>query len=105
MPGICADLVRLDDDWQDCRFTQLVEALRKWTERSPKMFVPPDKNLKRDKMYHTRENEHKWRICVYCDEEVAKISDCRLILSQIDCALTAPVLSIGFPNAEVQKHV
>ena len=82
MPGIRADLVRLDDDWQDWGFTQLVEALRKWTERNPKIFVPPDKNLKRDKMCHTRENEHKSRICVYCDEEVAKVSDCWLILSQ-----------------------
>ena len=59
LPDIRADLVRLDDDWQDWGFTQLVEALRKWTERNPKIFVPPDKNLKRDKMFYTRENEHK----------------------------------------------
>ena len=58
LPGIHANLVRLDD-WQDWGFTQLVEALRKWTERNPKIFVPPDKNLKPDKMYYTRENEHK----------------------------------------------
>ena len=51
LPGSRADLVRLDDDWQDWRFTQLVEALRKWTERNPKIFVPPDKNLKRHKIY------------------------------------------------------
>ena len=59
LPGIHANLVRLDDDWQDWGFPQLVEALRKWTERNPKIFVPPDKNLKRDKMFYTRENEHK----------------------------------------------
>ena len=53
LPGSRADLVRLDDDWQDWRFTQLVEALRKWTERNPKIFVSPDKNLKRDKIYYT----------------------------------------------------
>ena len=91
LPGIHADLVRLDDDWQDLGFTQLVEALRKWTERNPKIFVPPDKNTKRDKMYHTRENEHKSCVCVYCDKQghkssecktVAKVSDRRLILSQ-----------------------
>ena len=58
LPGIHANLVRLDD-WQDWGFTQLVEALRKWTERNPKIFVPPDKNLKQDKMYYTRKNEHK----------------------------------------------
>ena len=42
-------------------------------------------------MYHARENEHKSRVCVYCDKEghksserktVAKVSDRRLILSQ-----------------------
>ena len=91
MPGICADLVRLDDDWQDLGFTQLVEALRKWTERNPKTFVPPDKNVKQDKMHRTKENEHISRVCVYCDKEghkssecetVAKVSDRRLILSQ-----------------------
>ena len=59
LPGIHANLVRLDDDWQDWGFPQLVEALKKWTERNPKIFVPPDKNLKRDKMFYTRENEHK----------------------------------------------
>ena len=91
LPGIRADLVRLDDDWQDWEFTQLVEALRKWTEHNPKIFVPSDKNQKRDKMYYTRENEHKSRVCVYCDKEghksskcktVAKVSGRRLILSQ-----------------------
>ena len=91
LPGIRGDLVRLDDDWLDWGFTQLVEALRKWTERNPKISVAPDKNQKRDKMYYTRQNEHKSRVCVYCDKEghkssecktVAKVSERRLILSQ-----------------------
>ena len=30
LPGIRADLVRLDDNWQEWRFPQLVEALTKW---------------------------------------------------------------------------
>ena len=71
LPGICANLVRLNDDWQNWGFTQLVEALRKWTERYPKIFVPPNKNLKRDKIYYNRENEHKFRVCVYCDKSRA----------------------------------
>ena len=79
LPGSRADLVRLDDDWQDWRFTQLVEALRKWTERNPKIFVSPDENLKRDKMYHTRENEHKSPVCVYCDKEGHKSSECKTV--------------------------
>ncbi len=35
LPGIRADLVRMDDDWQEWGFSQLVEALRKWCERNP----------------------------------------------------------------------
>ena len=76
LPGVLADLVRLDNDWQDWGYTELVEALRKWTERNSKIFVPPDKNLKRDNMYHTRENKSS-----EC-KAVAKVSDRRLILSQ-----------------------
>ena len=30
LPGIKSDLVRLDDNWQEWRFPQLVEALKKW---------------------------------------------------------------------------
>ena len=36
LPGIRADVVRLDANWQDWRFCELVEAVRKWTERNPK---------------------------------------------------------------------
>ena len=35
LEGIQADLVRTDDGWQDRGFTQLLEQLRKWTERNP----------------------------------------------------------------------
>ena len=33
LPGIRADLVRLDDNWQEWDFCQLVDSLRRWTER------------------------------------------------------------------------
>ena len=35
LEGIRGDLVRMDDDWQGWKFPNLVEALRKWTERNP----------------------------------------------------------------------
>ena len=35
LPGIRADLVRLDDDWQDWGFPELIESLRKWCDRNP----------------------------------------------------------------------
>ena len=33
LPGKSADLVKLDDNWQQWDFSPLVKALRKWTER------------------------------------------------------------------------
>ena len=35
LPGIRADLVRLDDNWHDWAFPQMLEALRKWCDRNP----------------------------------------------------------------------
>ena len=35
LPGIHADLVRLDEDWQEWTFSQLVDSLRNWTIRNP----------------------------------------------------------------------
>ena len=40
LPGILADLVRLDDNWQEWDFCQLVDSLRRWTERNPKTPTP-----------------------------------------------------------------
>ena len=34
LQGIRADFVRNDDNWQDWKFQQLVEALKKWTVRN-----------------------------------------------------------------------
>ena len=36
LPGIKADLVRLDDEWRERDFPKLVESLRKWTDCNPK---------------------------------------------------------------------
>ena len=35
LPSIRAELFRLDNDWQERKFGQFVEALRQWTERNP----------------------------------------------------------------------
>ena len=34
LSGIKSELVRSDDDWQDWTYVELVEALKKWTERN-----------------------------------------------------------------------
>ena len=31
LQGVMADLVRTDDDWQDWKFPQFIEALKNWT--------------------------------------------------------------------------
>ena len=56
--GIRADLVRNDDNWQDWKFQQLVEALEKWTTRNP---IPlsdkrnPEKSNGYSKSYQARQ--------------------------------------------------
>jgi hypothetical protein len=54
----------MDDDWQEWKFPQLVEALRKWTVRNPvkspserQSGKPPQFPSKRDKTFTTRQEE------------------------------------------------
>ena len=54
LPGIGADLVRLDDYWQEWGFPQLLEALRKWCERNP---VPLDSYRGEGSWRHDRGND------------------------------------------------
>ena len=60
LDGIRGDLVRMDDDWQDWRFLELIEALRKWTVRNPTRkeekhsdVIPP--SSKKTKTYQTKQ--------------------------------------------------
>ena len=93
LEGIRGDLVRTDDDWQEWKFDQLVEALRKWTVRNPakpdedpdhekppswkQPFKPPPKFPKsRDRMFNSRQEEWKTRPCVYCESREHKSVDC-----------------------------
>ena len=75
LEGIRGDLVRTDDDWQEWKFLQSLEALRKWTIRSPskveergaKKEKPlPPKPLKQ-RMFQVKQQDAKRRPCVYCD--------------------------------------
>ena len=51
LPGTMADLVKLDDKSQGWECFELVEALRKWTDRNPKI-ISSEGNV-----YHTNEIE------------------------------------------------
>ena len=85
--GIRADLVRTDNNWQEWKFTHLVEALRKWIERNP---LPMDherrehfnerfnhKQPKRDRIFQAKQQDWKpARTCVYCGASEHKSSEC-----------------------------
>ena len=98
LPGIRADLVRLDDELQEWDFRKLVESLRNWTDRNPKTICNSEKHekYKRENVFQIKEQESKnresnpkTRACTYCEksghktsewESVSSIEERRLIL-------------------------
>ena len=99
LPGIRADLVRDDENWKQWNFPDLVDALRRWTERNPvdpnKENQPPRDREKnsgravrgaRDPLLNTGQNppagDRKVK-CVYCSEEHPSHS-CTVILAVAD---------------------
>ena len=44
----------MDNGWQEWGFEQFLEALTKWTKRSPKLFGAPEIILKRDNIIRLR---------------------------------------------------
>ena len=77
LQGIRADLVRNDDNWQDCKFQQLVEALETWTLRNP---IPlsdkrnPEKGSGYSKSYPVKQTKSE---CVYCEKPDHRSSNCK----------------------------
>ena len=63
-PGIRTDLVRIDKDWQEWTFPQLVDALRKWTTRNPKIVPSLEKGFKRENAYQANDKNYKHRDCL-----------------------------------------
>ena len=79
LPGIHTDLIRIDEDWQEWTFPQLVHALRKWTNTNPKIIPSPEKGFKRENAYQTNDKSYKHRDCVYCEKSKDKASDCKIV--------------------------
>ena len=75
--SIRADLVRDDDNWQDWKFQQLVEALENWTVRNP---IPlndkqnPEKSNGYSKGYLAKQTKSE---CVYCEKPDHRSCDCK----------------------------
>jgi hypothetical protein len=88
LEGIRGDLVRMDDDWQEWKFPQLVEALRKWTERNHIKAASSEKHVTkhpqfpftRERNFNTSQENREVinpRACVYCDGTDHRSVDCR----------------------------
>ena len=77
--GIRADLVRMDDNWQNWDFSEFIEALRKWTERNF-ITLTADRNkehLKKDRMLETLQRQWKTNACIYCGDVTHKEAECQ----------------------------
>ena len=91
LEGIKSDLVRTDESWQNWGFPQLVDALRRWTERNP---IPLDdrgagpnfaENTKprfnrQEKMFQAKQCDFKSRPCVYCEETSHRPYECSKVV-------------------------
>ena len=74
----------MDDDWQESKFPNLVEAMRKWTERNPIKNPLP---LKRDKNFNTMQKNRDVRTprpCVYCHGTDHRSIDCKKVERTVD---------------------
>lgn len=82
LPAIRPDLVRLDDEWQQWGFPQLVESLRKWCDRN--LAQMSERSSRGDG--HNRGHGHSYqaslhqaRVCVYCDAPDHKAMECKKV--------------------------
>ena len=83
LPGIRGHLVRMDDSWREWNFPQLVDELRKWTERNPIQTKSNEKPL-RDKSYQTQQKYERGREYVYCEKSDHRSVDCIKTVTTLD---------------------
>ena len=68
LEGIRADLTRLDDNWQEWGFPQLVTALGNWTERNPaNQYQSKNKSFatNQNKVYSSKANNKSFHKGLY----------------------------------------
>ena len=104
LPGIRADLVRLDDNWQEWDFCQLVDSLRRWTERNAKTAGNPEKNFRRENLFQVRDKDQKPAyVSVCCEKPGYKSSECELLSETHERRLILSKKKLCF-NCTVSKH-
>ena len=104
LSGIRADLARLDDNWQEWDFCQLVDPLRRWTERQHKTAWNPEKNFRRENFFQARDKDQKPAYArVYCEKPGHKSSECELVIETPQCRLILSKEKLSF-NCAGSKH-
>ena len=82
LPGIRADLVRIDSDWHYWDFGQFVEQLPQWTEKNPISFEKkPPEHQRRERVYQARQSDSKLKNCIYCNKADHKSTNCNSVTS------------------------
>jgi len=80
LPSISTDLVRLDDDWQEWAFPQMLEGLPKWCDWN--LLHSSNQPIKmQDRFFNSRQEDWKQRPCVYCGSAEHKSVDCNKVVS------------------------
>ena len=102
--GIRTDLARLDDNWQEWDLANLVDSLRRWTDRSPENILNNDQKHKRENVFQTKEQKQLPYACVYCDKQGQKASQCESVKSVEDRRLILSKKKRCF-NCTGTKHI
>ncbi|XP_046846738.1 uncharacterized protein LOC124440389 [Xenia sp. Carnegie-2017] len=85
LEGIRSDLVRIDDDWQEWRFPEFIEALRKWTVRNPvKQDDGSQDRHSKSRSFQVRQQESRIKGCVYCNDTSHRSAECKKVVSVSD---------------------
>ena len=79
LSGIRSDLVRTSDNWQSWSFHDLVESLKKWTERNPMDQESRKENYRRDRVMQTSQKHFDRQHCIYCGDLKHKATECQKV--------------------------
>ena len=97
LPGTRADLVKLHDNWQEQDFCQLVDSLRRQTERNPKTAENSEKHFRRENLFQLRNKDQKSAyVCYYSETPGHKSSECDLVGGTPERRLILPKKKLCF---------
>ena len=80
LPSIRADLVRLDDNWQEWDFAKLVDSSSRRTDKNSKNILNNDQKHKGEAVFQTQEQKQNPPVaCVYYDKQDHKAIQCESV--------------------------